>query len=463
MTLADPGDRDDEVEVPCAVEDAIASWRRILGSDPDDKGGVLFRAAAELLALRRQQYDVRLQQYITDAIQHLAWANGFDDLASAELIARAAKAADNAQDIARNDSAKGSADIPALDFLKPSDWEGQPVPERLWLVPQRIPLGAVTILSGDGAAGKTTIALQLVEATAAGSDWLDSVIEHQGPAVFMTGEEDSDEIHRRFVAICRHRGKLLSDLTDIDLLCLPDEDAVLGAVDHKGQVKATPLYNALLAYVIKRRPALIVIEAAADTFSGNENDRTQARQYIALLRRLALRSGAAVVLIAHPSLTGLTSGSGTSGSTAWNNSARSRLYFRAAKKSEDDDPDLRELEVKKSNYGPAGEIVRLRWQCGAFVLASKAVTPERMAAEREIEEKYLRCLDTAHAVGHDLSTSPNASNYAPKVFVKMPLGSGVSEKAFAAAQERLLMAGRIEIRTDGPPSKRRKRFYRKFG
>ena len=57
---------------------------------------------------------------------------------------------------------------------------------------------------------------------------------------------------------------------------------------------------------------------------------------------------------------GMNSGDGTSGSTHWNNAARSRLYFSSVK----DDDTLRELQVKKSNYGPKGETVRVRWQRG---------------------------------------------------------------------------------------------------
>jgi RecA-family ATPase len=109
-----------------------------------------------------------------------------------------------------------------------------------------------------------------------------------------------------------------------------------------------------------------VIESAADVFAGNENDWSQVRQFVGLLRRLAITSGAAVLLISHPSLSGMSTGTGTSGLTGWNNSVRSRLYFTSPKTRNGDEPDndVRELKVMKSNYGPAGETVRLRWQRG---------------------------------------------------------------------------------------------------
>jgi hypothetical protein len=45
------------------------------------------------------------------------------------------------------------------------------------------------------------------------------------------------------------------------------------------------------------------------------------------LRGLALETSSTALLLAHPSLSGMASGSGTSGSTAWSNSVRSRLYL----------------------------------------------------------------------------------------------------------------------------------------
>ena len=42
----------------------------------------------------------------------------------------------------------------ALNVINPSDWEGQPIPERHWYLEGLIPNGQVTLLSGDGGTGK---------------------------------------------------------------------------------------------------------------------------------------------------------------------------------------------------------------------------------------------------------------------------------------------------------------------
>ena len=363
--------------------------------------------------------------------------------------------------IETNGQAKPATTPPTLAFLNPTEWAGRTVPPRRWLVPHRIPLANVTMLAGDGAAGKTTIALQLTAATVRGTDWLGSVVDEPGPAIFFTGEEDHDEIHRRLAAIIEHHAIGFGDLAGLHLLCLPGTDAVLGAPDRAGVIRPTALFASLSLAASKIRPSLIAIEAAADVFGGNENDRAQVRQFIALLRGLALATGAAVVLIAHPSLSGLASGTGTSGSTAWNNSVRSRLYFTSTKSSDDEaDADARELRVMKSNYGPAGEIVRLRWRGGVFVPAGSTGTLELVAAEAAVDQAYLDCLDAVHGSGRGVSPYPSNA-YAPAIFEKMPQAKGHRAKALATAQERLFNSGKIENTKIGPPSKARDRIVRK--
>jgi RecA-family ATPase len=349
-----------------------------------------------------------------------------------------------------------------LAFLDPAGWEGQPVPERRWLVRNRIPMANVTLLNGDGAAGKTTITLQLGAAVVRGSDWLGAVVDEPGPCVFLSAEEDFDEVHRRLGAIVAHHGVSYRELGGLHIHCMPGEDSVLGQAGKDGVVRATPLLHRLEQSVCDIRPSLIAIEASADVFGGNENDRSQVRQFIGLLRGLALKSGAAVLLLAHPSLSGLSSGTGTSGSTAWHNSVRSRLYFTALKAKDDDeaaDSDLRELRVMKSNYGPAGEIVKLRWDRGVFIPNTGPSTLERIAAEATVDDVFLGCLDVKAAQG--VSVSPaTGKNYAPAVFESMTEAKKHKRRALARAQERLLSSGRIKIETVGPPSKQRQLIVR---
>ena len=125
----------------------------------------------------------------------------------------------------------------------------------------------------------------------------------------------------------------------------------------------------------------MILDTLADLHSGQENDRTVARQFIGLLRGLAIRYDTTVVLLAHPSLTGMSTGSGLSGSTAWNASVRSRLYLERVEDGTDEpNANRRRLVVKKANYGPVGSEISLTWQDGVFVADEPETMLDRTAA-----------------------------------------------------------------------------------
>ena len=154
----------------------------------------------------------------------------------------------------------------------------------------------------------------------------------------------------------------------------------------------------------------------------------------------------------------MASGSGTSGSTAWSNSVRSRLYLETLKGDDgrEIDADLRVLRVMKSNYGRAGLELRLRWLNGCFILDGPVGGFDKLAADAKAERVFLDLLAAFEAQGRDVS--PNRSNtFAPAIFQKHPSAQGVTKTAFAAAMERLLAVGRVRVETIGPPSRRYKR------
>ena len=216
---------------------------------------------------------------------------------------------------------------------------------------------------------------------------------------------------------------------------------------------------------LRIQPKLIVIDNSADVFAGNENDRAQVRQFITLLRGIAIRANVGLLLTSHPSLTGISTGTGLSGSTAWNASVRSRLYFKRAvtETDEEPDPDLRVLEVMKANYGPVGEKVTVRWQSGLFLPVAGISNLEKLAAEQKVEELFLELLDRFQAEGRNVSHKKHAAEYAPKMFADDPraMGQHVSKEAFLAAMNRLYSAGTIRSENYGPPSRGWSKLVRK--
>ena len=271
----------------------------------------------------------------------------------------------------------------------------------------------------------------------------------------LSAEDDRDELHRRLDAICMAEGVGMADLSRLTLRSVAGEDALLATFDQRGTLKDTGLFAELDQRIGDERPELVALDTLSDLHSGNENDRAQARQFIGLLRGLAIRHRTAVVLLAHPSLSGLTSGSGTSGSTGWNNSVRSRLYLeRLVQEGYEPDPDARVLRTMKSNYGAVGGEIRMTWQRGVLVADAAESSLDRLAASSRAERVFLKLLRTFSEQGRHLSAQPGPT-HAPTVFSAHPDAEGCTKRALRAAMETLLTARKIVVAEHGRPGKTR--------
>jgi len=338
-------------------------------------------------------------------------------------------------------------------FYSAASLNGKAVPSRQWLVDGLVPQKTVTLFSGDGGTGKSLLALQLAVAVSTERTWIGNPVS-KGRVIYISAEDDDDELHRRVDDILRAEGCSYSALAGLTLRSLAGEDALL-AVDSQLALMKTALFEELDARAAEDTPALIVIDTLADVYPANENDRAKVRQFVGILRGLALKHKCAVMLLAHPSLTGLTSGTGTSGSTAWNNSVRSRLYLsRISDNGYEADPDARVLTTMKANYGRIGGEINVRWQAGVFVAQARPTGFEALAVGAKGERVFLQLLDQHTETGVRVSQS-GGRNYAPKLFAEHPDNEGCNQRAFRTAMSSLLARKTITIGEDGPQSKRR--------
>ena len=344
--------------------------------------------------------------------------------------------------------------FPATDASSLAD---KAIVPRRWHVEDMIPAGTVTILNGDGGTGKSLISLQLSVATVTGSLWIGRSVT-RGKCLFLTAEDDMDELHRRLVDIAANLQVNIAEMDGLVIVSLAGEDALLAAPNGKSNIiKTTRIFETLEKHVAELQPALVVLDTLADLFGGEENQRAQARQFIGILRGLALHHDTTILLLAHPSLAGMSTGTGTSGSTAWSNSVRSRLYLERPKDDgeADDDPDARTLRGMKANYGKTGMEIKLRWRAGVFI-NDMGETFAEVAAVAKGERIFLELLRAYTKDQRWVSPSPGHS-YAPSLFGDDTRRDGVTKAGFASAMNRLFEAGKICTGEYGPKSRRLKR------
>lgn len=115
------------------------------------------------------------------------------------------------------------------------------------------------------------------------------------------------------------------------------------------------------------------------------------------------------------------------------------------------DPDLRELQIKKVQYGRQGERLILRYQRGVFVPVTDD-SPEIIQKSAEAEETFMTMLRRLKEAGRNVSHHSTSPNFAPRVFADEP-DAFVSKDAFEAAMLRLFKSGRIRVEVYGKPSR----------
>jgi RecA-family ATPase len=335
-----------------------------------------------------------------------------------------------------------------LPWLDMSRWDDEPVPERKWAIKDRVPANQAGLFSGEGGTGKSIIEMMKNVAHVTGKDWLGSMPE-PGPAFYLGAEDDKDEIHIRLAAIASHYQVTFRDLKDLHVLCLLGEDATLCALGKTGKVETTPLYSRLKEAAIDIRPKNISIDTLSRAFAGNEVDRAQVYQFASHMQALAMAAGGSVTILSHPSLAGMSSGSGISGSTAWHGAFRFRQYLKGAKAEpgEQPDSDLRELQFKKNQYGPMGDPIVLRYQRGLFLPEGGLSIIEKAARESEVEAVLIGIGRKLEADGNELSPAQQSHSYAPTVISRDPQAKGIKKAEFVAAFERLRSSSRLSVET----------------
>jgi hypothetical protein len=348
---------------------------------------------------------------------------------------------------------KDADDLPRPHIICPTIFKGLSPPPRRWIAPNWIPYEVVTGLYGDGGVGKTLLAQQLQTGTALATTWLGLPVE-EAASLGVYCEDSDDDLWRRQCDIN------VTYNVDHDALTLKHwmprlgEDNILMTFARNGVGELTLFHRHVVEAAMDLKVRLVVIDTAADTFGGNENDRNQVRQFVQRgFGWIALRINGAVVCCAHPSRTGLSSGSGDSGSTGWSNAFRSRAYLNRpeAENGEPVDNDARVITRKKANFASVGDTIKLHWRNGV-IIPDGLSTPNYF--RRTADETFLALLDDMTRENQKVSPKPRAGNFAPALFLRRPKNDrGDYQRAdFERAMQALLKAGQIKIVPYGYPS-----------
>lgn len=378
--------------------------------------GVVFTLLTEsdaytvALEHRRHDHDKALQ-YIWSGIRK---ASGFVKGQEASVL-------DDFPTLDDTEAPEATAQASDDPITSPADWGDYTPPPQKWLWDHWLPYGETTILYADGGTGKTVLAQSLASHAAMDMDFLDTPTERDSrPILLILCEDDKADVVRRQDRICREMGISREDLGR-RLLIWPrkGQDSVLMHFPRSDSMgERTAFWKELAKKCLRLLPSLVIIDTAADTFGGNENIRAEVRQFIQRgLTAIATKIDAAVLLLAHPSRAGAEDGTG--GSTAWNNTARSRWFLHPDPERE----GLLVLRHPKSNRGERQQDKLLHMVTGVPVLLTAQAdagedgdTPTfETKNQREARETLLLILRALDARGQRVTNAPNSKMYLPLV------------------------------------------------
>ena len=339
--------------------------------------------------------------------------------------------------------------VPALPRAHPLDWTAlsakQP-PPRSWVEKGWIGLGHITMLVGPGGIGKTLLAQQMGSCYSLGRSIIDEVTA-RFKVLMWACEDDHDELWRRQVAIGQW---LESDVGEFQNLVLVPRHGLENAlvVAEMGRVLYTPLLDELREQASDVGAQVVILDNVAQLYGASENDRHAVTAFMNALA--GALPGRAIVLLAHPAR---SAGSEFSGSSAWENCARTRLYLGTRlpdqKLEADEHPadDIRYLARRKANYSNRD------WRKFTFregVLVPEAVDTaggivghlRAQAAERAV----LAALERLQGMSLDPTDGTRSPRFLPRLMQEYKLTEKCSKAEVTEAMRRLMVDGRL-VRT----------------
>jgi len=337
-----------------------------------------------------------------------------------------------------------------LDLVRLDDLDTAEIPAPPHIIEKLLPVGVASSLASHGGRGKTTLSLHAAVSVATGRPFMGLQVE-QVPVLVYSAEDGSDVIRYRLKQIIER--EFISPATLAKMLHVIDATEIDPALfiernerDDFGSTRrglTTPAFRALTDKAQEAQARLVIIDNASDTFEANENERARVRGFIRALAQLARATDGAVLLLSHVDKSTAKAGGsseGYSGSTAWHNSVRSRMFLHGEGRN-------LTLEHQKANFGPRADDLLMHWNFGVLE-AGHVEQSESRDTEAELKHtaEILDMIRHRSERGQFISTSTTAGN-AWTVLSAMTEFPKIDRRTFWRLMDQAENAGRLTRET----------------
>jgi hypothetical protein len=235
-------------------------------------------------------------------------------------------------------------------------------PRTKYSVDELVMQGVVNMLYGDGGTGKTTVAIQMGVAVAAGADIFGRATI-KAPVLLVLAEDSEGETKPRAAAAINDLNISKPGDLDLEVWNLPGHDISISKISEEGTIALLPFYYKL-EEKLKAQPGLfVVLDSLVDIAQMSEAQRLPVNAFFKkVLTGLCVKYGATMLVLGHPSKAAMADGTYYSGSTAYRNAVRNMIVMKVEK-----DTPFRSLERLKNNYAADEASIKLAWCDGIFV------------------------------------------------------------------------------------------------
>ncbi|MBK1724697.1 AAA family ATPase [Thiocystis violacea] len=307
-----------------------------------------------------------------------------------------------------------------------------------------IPREHLTLFGGHGGSGKSVCGLVMGAHVAVGRPWADLTVT-RGRVLYISMEDGAELVLWRL--------KRIAEAYDMDPAMIAERLTVIDGSDAEplvfefsdaGVKSIGRSYEgtAVEELIEAEKPDLVIVDNASDAFDGDENQRRQVRWFVRWLSRAVRPHNGAVLLLAHIDKAAARfggRGNSYSGTTAWHNSARSRLALI------DDEIHHEKLNVGKKREEP----IRISWGEHGVPMPDMDGTGREAAdaiTQGADDDAVLECFRAADEAGQTVpaaATGPATAWHALSVYPECPKHLKTDKARLRESVARLLRSGRI--------------------
>jgi hypothetical protein len=229
-----------------------------------------------------------------------AQVNGFDDTDLASLAAALADGPGPDDEIEIEPPPGTPKEEGASLWVIEQAWKSVDIPRRPWIARGYLMRGSLTVVSGAGAAGKSSLMIAWAAALTIGCAFRHLKTPDKVRVATYNVEDDEHEQKRRFSAMFKRFA--------LDETAFEDRLAILGprgigtllTVSRDGSVVLnTGVMDDLEAFVARFMPDVLILDPFVELHGAEENDNTAVRAVLARFRDMAAKSNMSVVLLHH--------------------------------------------------------------------------------------------------------------------------------------------------------------------